>query len=135
MDLSLQGSLKKIFPVQSGVGRNNGKEWKRQSFVIEIQDGSFPTEVAFDVWGDKPSADINKYGVGTMLKVRFDIRSRESEANGRYYTNLIAWSIEPAQGVVAPQAPAVQSVQPLPTPNQSSAPVASESETESDLPF
>lgn len=133
MDLSLQGKLTKVLPVQSGVGKNSGKEWKRQSFVIEIQDGSYTSEVAFDIFGDKPNADVSKYEIGTMLTVRFDIRSHEY--NGRYFSNITAWSVEPAQGGFSVPS------QPVPAPQKASmaseASTSSEQEpvTDSDLPF
>ncbi len=136
MDLSLQGKLTKVLPVQSGVGKNSGKEWKRQSFVIEIQDGAYATEVAFDIFGDKPNADVSKYAIGTMLTVRFDIRSHEY--NGRYFSNITAWSVEPAQGsfavpsqpAVAPQNSSTVSAPTAPTTSSTQEPV-----TDSDLPF
>jgi len=87
--MEIKGRLIKVMPVQTGQGRNG--EWKKQDFVIELE-GTYPRKVCFTVWGDKVS--IESQVEGTMLNVFFDAESREYQ--GKWFTNLTAWKVEPA---------------------------------------
>ena len=53
-----------------------------------------------NVWGEDKVRDLDKYQVGDKVKVSFNLSSREF--NGRWYTDVRAWRIEPA-GQAAPQ--------------------------------
>lgn len=78
--------------VQSG--RSAKGDWAKQEFVIEYQEGNFPTKACFSVWGADKVKDLEKYSVGDQIKVAFNISSREF--NGKWYTDLRAWRISPA---------------------------------------
>lgn len=91
--LTVEGKLISVLPKQEGEGRNG--HWQRQSFVIEMQRGSYPTPVCFDVWGDQVNT-LASLQVGDILTVSFDPSSREF--NGRWYTSLRAWRITLAGG-------------------------------------
>jgi len=86
--LTVEGKLISVLPKQEGEGRNG--HWQRQSFVIEMQRGSFPTSVCFDVWGDLVNT-VASLRLGDILVISFDPSSREF--NGRWYTSLRAWRI------------------------------------------
>lgn len=86
--------------VQSGSSARG--EWAKQEFVVEYQDGNFPTTVVFNVWGADKVQDLQRYQVGDQVKIAFRPSSREY--NGKYYTDLRAWRVSPAGE--APQAPA-----------------------------
>jgi hypothetical protein len=80
-----------------------------------------------NVWGDDKVKELEKYQVGDKVKISFNLSSREY--NGRWYTDVRAWRIEPV--TVAPAAP--QDVPPPPAnddPYASAAPL-----DEDDLPF
>jgi hypothetical protein len=87
--MDVTGTLVHILPLQTGQGKNGA--WKKQDFVIEMP-GSFPKKACFSAWGDK--IDSSKLVIGQMLKVSFDVESREY--NGRWYTDLKAYSLQSA---------------------------------------
>ena len=62
--LTVEGKLTAVLPKQEGEGRNG--HWQRQSFVIEMQRGSFPTSVCFDVWGDQVNT-LASLQIGDLL--------------------------------------------------------------------
>lgn len=105
--MDVTGVLVHMLPLQTGQGKNG--PWKKQDFVIEIP-GNFPKKACFSAWGDK--VDSSKLVIGQMLKVSFDVESREY--NGRWYTDLKAYSVQPAgdtgHGNVPPPPPVSEGV-------------------------
>ena len=98
MPLELSGRLVTVLPEQTGNGRNG--VWKKQDFVIELA-GPYPKKVCMTAWGDKADT-LLEASTGDELKVSFDVESREY--NGRWYTDLKAWKIEPVAAGGQPQA-------------------------------
>ncbi len=80
--------LSEVLPLQTGNGRNG--EWKKQDIIVET-DGQYPKKVCVSIWGDKVSPQQLQPGV--LLKIDFDVESREF--NGRWYTDVKAWRVEP----------------------------------------
>jgi hypothetical protein len=76
-----------------------------------------------NVWGDDKVKELEKYQVGDKVKISFNLSSREY--NGRWYTDVRAWRIEPA-GQAAP----VQAAYSQPAPGYQAAPMP----TINDLP-
>ena len=76
-----------------------------------------------NVWGEDKVRDLEKYQVGDKVKISFNLSSREY--NGRWYTDVRAWRIEPA-GQTAPQ----ETYQPAPSIDDLPG-----SDGEDDLPF
>ena len=99
MSLEITGTLDKKLPVQSGSSARG--PWKKQEFIVNTQE-QYPKKVCISVWGEDKVKDLEKYQVGDKVKVAFNISSREF--NGRWYTDLRVWRIEPAGGA-APAAP------------------------------
>jgi hypothetical protein len=123
--MQLTGKLVQILPTESGIGKNG--EWKKHGIVVET-DGQYPKKVCFTIWGDK--INTSQWDPGLSLVVDFDAESREF--NGRWYTDLKAWKIEPASAASAPRdlaPPPFASGEQLPPP-----PSAPASEYD-DLPF
>jgi hypothetical protein len=87
--LELTGKITQILPEKSGTTARG--PWRKQEYVLEVP-GEYPKQVCFMVWGDK----IDQFGIqqGQELTVHFDLESREW--NGRWYTDVRAWRIEPA---------------------------------------
>ena len=85
--MQLTAKLIQLLPLQTGSGKNG--EWKKQEIIVETGD-KFPKKVCVSVWGDK--IDSNKLKPGNMLKIDFDVESREY--NSRWYTDVKAWKIE-----------------------------------------
>ena len=97
MSLQLKGIVSKVLPIESGEGKE-GKEWKRQTFVLAYKDGEYEKSVAVSVFGDK----VDKVpGTGQECTVSFNVESKEY--NGKYYTNVNAWKIEVSGGSARPQ--------------------------------
>ena len=98
MALELEGRIVRKLGVQSGTSARGA--WSKQEFVFEYQEGNFPTQVCMNVWGEDKVKDLDKYQVGDKVKVSFNLSSREF--NGRWYTDVRAWRIEPAAQQAAP---------------------------------
>ena len=128
MALELEGRIAQKMNVQSGTSARGA--WSKQEFIFEYQEGNYPTKVLMHVWGDDKVRELDKYQVNDKVKVSFNLGSREY--NGRWYTDVRVWRIEPAQvGVpaqpqyAAPMPPAV----PMPSADDMSEPA------DDDLPF
>jgi hypothetical protein len=85
--MQLTAKLIQLLPIQTGNGKNG--EWKKQDIIVETGE-KFPKKVCVSVWGDK--IDAGKLQVGNMLRIDFDVESREY--NSRWYTDVKAWKIE-----------------------------------------
>lgn len=127
MAMELEGRIARKLGVQTGTSARGA--WAKQEFVFEYQEGNFPSQVCMNVWGDDKVKELEKYREGDKVKVSFNLSSREY--NGRWYTDVRAWRIEPANA-----APAAS---PVPLPSGPSAPIPSlddmSSPVEDDLPF
>ena len=133
MALEIEGRIARKLNVQTGTSSRGA--WSKQEFVIEYQEGNFPTQLCMNVWGDDKVRELDKYQVGDKVKISFNLSSREY--NGRWYTDVRAWRIEPAgqtQPSSAPEAyghPAAGS-QTAPMPTIDDLPGDN---SEDDLPF
>ena len=134
MALEIEGRIARKLNVQTGTSSRGA--WSKQEFVIEYQEGNFPTQLCMNVWGDDKVRELEKYQVGDKVKISFNLSSREY--NGRWYTDVRAWRIEPAgQAQSAPvqqetyQQPA-GAYQPAPAPTIDDLPGDDGSD---DLPF
>ena len=132
MAMELEGKIVRKLNVQTGNSARG--TWSKQEFVFEYQEGNYPSQVCMNVWGDEKVKDLEKYQVGDKVKISFNLSSREY--NGRWYTDVRAWRIEPAGAPQAPQAPQYgQPSQPAPAAPMPSADDFSASLTDEDLPF
>lgn len=103
--MQLTAKLIQVMPLQTGTGRNG--QWKKQDIIVETE-GQYPKKVCVSIWGDK--IDEKQLQLGTLLKVDFDVESREF--NGKWYTDVKAWKVEvagsssvsPEQGYNEPEA-------------------------------
>tara|TARA_Y100001978_G_scaffold203321_1_gene228233 strand:+ start:3109 stop:3468 length:360 start_codon:yes stop_codon:yes gene_type:complete len=119
MSLAITGKLVKALDVESGTSKA-GKEWKKQSFVIDTG-AQFNPEVCFSLFGEDKIAMLQGINPGEEIEVSFNLSSREY--NGRYYHNIDAWRINRAAAVVV-ATPSDEA----PFPSQAAA-------EEDDLPF
>ena len=92
MALELEGKIITKLPVQSGTSARG--PWSKQEFVIEYQEGNYPTQVCMNVWGEDKVKDLEQFQAGETVKVSFNLSSREY--NGRWYSDIRAWRIEHA---------------------------------------
>lgn len=98
MAMELEGRIARKLNVQTGTSARGA--WSKQEFILEYQEGNYPSQVCMNVWGDDKVKELDKYQVGDRVKVSFNLSSREF--NGRWYTDVRAWRIEPAAGNVPP---------------------------------
>ena len=96
--MEITGNLIHMLPLQTGQGKNG--TWKKQEFVIETTD-AYPKKVCLAAWGDK--VNTSKFVIGQTLKVNFDAESREY--NGRWYTELKAYSVQIGGGAAGGDMP------------------------------
>jgi hypothetical protein len=88
MALELTGKLIKKLDVQSGSSDRGA--WSRQDIIIEIP-GQYTRTVCLSLWNEQVN-EAAKYNIGDVLKVGFDLSSREY--NGKWYTSVRPWKME-----------------------------------------
>lgn len=123
MAMELEGRIVRKLNVQTGTSARGA--WAKQEFIFEYKEGNFPAQVCMNVWGEEKVKELDRIQVGDQVRVSFNLSSREY--NGRWYTDVRAWRIEPA--VQAAPAPAPAPVD-IPGPDAYTAPL-----DEDDLPF
>lgn len=100
MSLEIKGIITEIHEVETGTSKA-GKEWKKQSFVINTGD-QFNPEICFSVFGEDKVDKIAKFNkVGQEVNVKFNVSSKEF--NGKWYHSLDAWYIENADATIVAQ--------------------------------
>lgn len=75
-------------------GKSTKGDWSKQDFIVEYQDGNFPTKVCLNVWGADKVKDLERFRPGDKIRVSFSLSSREY--NGRWYNDIRAWRIAPS---------------------------------------
>lgn len=110
----IEGTLIQKLAVQSGKSARG--DWAKQDFVIEYQEGNFPTKACFNVWGADKVKELEQFQIGDKIKLSFNVSSREY--NGKWYTDLRAWRISKAG------APAAGNYAQAPSGYQQSAPAS-----------
>ena len=91
MALELEGRIARKLNVQTGTSARGA--WSKQEFIFEYQEGNYPTQVCMNVWGEDKVRELDKYQINDQVKISFNLSSREY--NGRWYTDVRAWRIEP----------------------------------------
>ncbi len=113
--MEITGKIIQALPLQTGVGRNGN--WQLQTYILETFD-NYPRKVAIELFNR--NVDQNKCNIDDIVTVSFDLESREF--NGRWYTSVRAWRIDPATQPGQPgMMPAAPAPQPAPTANQQTA--------------
>lgn len=98
--MEIEGRLVSKLAVQTGTSAKG--PWAKQEFVIEFQEGNFPSKLCLNVWGEDKVKELEGFQVGDKLKVSFNLSSREY--NGKWYTDVRAWRIS-RDSAGAPAAP------------------------------
>lgn len=86
--MELQAILLKTTAVESGTNKN-GEPWQKCYALLQTIE-HYPKEVAIGFM-NKLCTAIKQMPNGTLVKVKFDATSHEY--NGRYYTEMNAWSL------------------------------------------
>ena len=90
MSLSVKGKISSKLSVENGTSKV-GKEWKKQSFLVDTG-AQYNPEICFQLFGEDKIAMLEYYNVGDQVEVSFNLSSKEW--NGRYFHNVDAWKIE-----------------------------------------
>ena len=85
--MEITGKLIKKLDVESGISKA-GKEWQKQSILVEQFGTDYNKEVAISFFGDKIKS-IKDVEVGSDVNVSINLSSREY--NGKYYHNIDGW--------------------------------------------
>ena len=93
MSYDFTGKLHRIFDEQQ-----IKDTFRKREFVVEKTDGQYPNFIKFELIQDRCSL-LDAYNEGDEVTVSFDLRGRERQ--DKYFTNLHAWSISPANGAQA----------------------------------
>lgn len=86
MSLEIKGKVILVLDQTSGTSAA-GKDWTKQTFVIEEVEGQYPKKIAIDAFNKDIGAEI-----GDTVKAFINIESREWE--GRWFTNIGLWKVE-----------------------------------------
>tara|TARA_B100001059_G_C17654998_1_gene486479 strand:+ start:366 stop:734 length:369 start_codon:yes stop_codon:yes gene_type:complete len=89
MSLAIKGKLVRKLDPESGTSKA-GKEWKKQSFLVNTG-AQYNPEVCFQLFGEDKIQMLEGVNAGDEIEVSFNISSREY--NGRYFHNIDAWKI------------------------------------------
>ncbi len=95
--MEITGRIIQKLALQEGTSAKGG--WKKQDFIIETSD-KFPKKVCVSAWTEKVD-DLNRYNINDEVKLSVNLESREY--NGKWYTDVRFWKIEPASAASAPQ--------------------------------
>ena len=119
MSLKIAGTITKILDIEGGVSKN-GKEWKKQGFIIDTG-AEYNPQICFSLFGEEKIASLNSFSEGQMVDVSFNLSSREY--NGKYYHNIDAWRINKTASSMSNES---ENTSPFPSEEDSE---------EDDLPF
>lgn len=108
MAYELSGTIKKIFDQQ-----DFPSGFYKQEFVVTT-DERFPQDIKLDCLKEKVEM-LKNFQEGSAVKVSFDVRGREW--NDRFFVDLTAWKIEPAEAGAA-EASRMEQSQPAEDPAQ-----------------
>ena len=85
--MEITGKLIKKLDIEGGVSKS-GKEWQKQSILVEQAGTDFNKEVVISFFGDKIKS-IRDLQEGSEIVVSINLSSREY--NGKYYHNIDGW--------------------------------------------
>lgn len=100
--MEIKGKVKVVLPLQSGVSTKG--EWKRQTIVVEYQDGNYTSMLAMD--NVKKADEFAKLSIGDEGVFKCNTPTSR-EFNGKWYTSVTCWdwevnsTIEQAEAEVA----------------------------------
>jgi single-stranded DNA-binding protein len=141
MSLEIKGRLHVKYETM-----NVSDKFKKREFVLELSEeinGNTYTQFAKMQLVQNKCEILDKYNVGDMVKVSFNINGTKWEKDGKvnYITNLSAWRIEMDNGAQSAPAQSSNTASAPSTPaynnpaNNYTAPANNDSNSADDLPF
>jgi len=89
--MQITGQLKKVLNPETGTTKS-GKEWKRQAFLLEYQDGNFTKQVSIQAKSEAVINLISSLRIGDTVTCDINVESREW--NDKFYTDVTAWKVQ-----------------------------------------
>ena len=125
--MEFEGVVYKIMPATKGTSARG--EWQRQEVIFELPQ-EFSRKICV-IFFNKES-DVARLREGMTCTVSVNIESREY--NGKWYTDVRAWRVQPKQEEAAVAAPPMPDMPPFMEEPQYASPASSAAEVD-DLPF
>jgi len=97
--MEFEGKVLEILPAVTGQSARG--TWERQTVVFEQPNKQYGKEIAVTFMNK--GQEVSSLRVGEMYTVSFDIESRNYQ--GRWYTDVRAWRVQPQQTQAAPAMP------------------------------
>ena len=126
-DMEFEGVVYKIMPVTRGTSARG--EWQRQDVVFEVP-SEFSRKICVTFFNKE--SDVAKLHEGETYVVSVNVESREY--NGRWYTDVRAWRVQPKQQQAQPPVDNAPFPTDVPAANTMDGGAAAASEVD-DLPF
>ena len=127
--MNIQGKFVKLGTLTEGTSARGA--WRKQELII-LTEEQYPKQVCLTCWGDTIDAIANLTD-GDRVSANISIESREF--NGKWYTDVRAFSVSMMQRVDVVQ----EMPMPQPQPSYTAAPQPSQgdffTENDDDLPF
>ncbi|MFI3304261.1 MAG: DUF3127 domain-containing protein [Rikenellaceae bacterium] len=128
--MDFTGTVFKIMPEIKGTSARG--DWQRQEVIFEMMDGQYARKVAVTFF-NKPT-EVAGLQIGAAYNVSFNVESREY--NDRWYTDIRAWRVMPAESAAPAQPAAPVYTSPVAaTPTPATTPMAASADDVDDLPF
>ena len=125
--MEFEGIVWKKLPATSGVSARG--EWQRQDVIFEMPQ-EFNRKVCVTFFNRPTDAEGLREGQAYIVSVNVESR----EFNGKWYTDVRAWRVQPKQEEQAPAAPSMPDMPPFGEEPSYAAPAAPMAEVD-DLPF
>lgn len=89
-----------------------GKNWKKQTIIVEETESQYPKQVAVLVWNEVVDKVASK-NIGDLVNCAIRVESREY--NGRWYTDVSSYAVHSAKDAPAesPKKAAKQDPEPI----------------------
>lgn len=83
--MEITGTIIKKFKIESGISKT-GKEWKKQSVLIERPHEQYNKEICVEAFGEDKIERLNKFEEGDTITILANVFSREW--NGKYFHSI-----------------------------------------------
>ena len=111
--MEFEGTVWRVLPLVKGTSARG--EWMKQEVVFELP-GEFNRKLCVGFWGDK-AQEAGTLQPGESVAVSANVESREY--NGRWYTDVRAWRLQPKETAQNAGIPPMPDAAPLEEPSYS----------------
>ena len=128
--MEFEGTVYRILPVTKGTSARG--DWQRQDVIFDYSDGGNFTRKMCVTFFNRPD-DVAKLREGSRYQVSVNIDAREY--NGRWFTDIRAWRLQPVEVAPAAEAAPMPSMPALPPLQAEPTYAAAPAQEVDDLPF